>query len=180
MLPNLSLSTVYFFLKGERLIKILLFKTYLLKSSYLIWRRRWHPTPVLLPGKSHGWRSLVGCSPWGLEESDTTEQLHFHFSLSCIGEMATHSSVLAWRIPGTVESGGQVYGVVQSQTRLKWLSSSSIPLYMCTTFFFKYLFIWLHHVLVAAWELLVVSCGIQFPDQGSNLGPALGAWSLGH
>ena len=49
-------------------------------------RRQWHPTPVLLPGKSHGWRSLVGCSPWGRSESDTTEQLHFHFSLSCIGE----------------------------------------------------------------------------------------------
>ena len=46
----------------------------------------WHPTPVLLPGKSHGRRSLVGCSPWGHWESDTTEQLHFHFSLSCIGE----------------------------------------------------------------------------------------------
>ena len=41
---------------------------------------------VLLPGKSHGWRSLVGDSPWGRTESDTTEQLHFHFSLSCIGE----------------------------------------------------------------------------------------------
>ena len=50
------------------------------------WRRQWHPTPVLLPGKSHGWRSLVGCSPWGRQESGTTEQLHFHFSLSCIGE----------------------------------------------------------------------------------------------
>ena len=49
-------------------------------------RRQWHPTPVLLPGKSHGPRSLVGCSPRGREESDTTEQLHFHFSLSCIGE----------------------------------------------------------------------------------------------
>ena len=49
-------------------------------------RRQWHPTPVLLPRKSHGWRSLVGCSPWGCEESDTTEHLHFHFSLSCIGE----------------------------------------------------------------------------------------------
>ena len=36
-------------------------------------RKRWHPTPVLLPGKSHGWRSLVGCSPWGREELDTTE-----------------------------------------------------------------------------------------------------------
>ena len=49
-------------------------------------RRRWHPTPVLLPGKSQGQRSLVGCSPWGREESGTTERLHFHFSLSCIGE----------------------------------------------------------------------------------------------
>ena len=42
----------------------------------------WHPTPVLLPGKSHGWRSLVGCSPWGLKESDTTERLHLgHLSI---------------------------------------------------------------------------------------------------
>ena len=44
------------------------------------WRRKWQPTPVLLPGKSHGRRSLVGCSPWGLKESDMTEWLHF-FSL---------------------------------------------------------------------------------------------------
>ena len=49
-------------------------------------KRQWHPTPVLLPGKFHGQRCLVGCSPWGRQESDTTEQLHFHFSLSCIGE----------------------------------------------------------------------------------------------
>ena len=63
------------------------------------------PTPVLLPGKSHGWRSLVGCSPWGRTESDTTERLHFHFYALEKG-MATHSSVLAWRIPGTGESGG--------------------------------------------------------------------------
>ena len=119
------------------------------------WRRQWQPTPVLLPGDSHGWRSLVGCSPWGREESNTTERLHFHFSLSYIGEgngnplqcsclenprdgvawwaavygvaqsrtrlndftftfhvhalekeMATHSSVLAWRIPGVGEPGG--------------------------------------------------------------------------
>jgi len=49
-------------------------------------RRQWHPTPVLLPGKSHGRRSLVGSSPWGHEESDTTERLHFHFSLSGTGE----------------------------------------------------------------------------------------------
>ena len=51
------------------------------------WRRRqWQPTPVLLPGKSHGRRSLVGCTPWGHYESDTAERLNFHFSLSCIGE----------------------------------------------------------------------------------------------
>ena len=124
--------------------------------SMIFWgRRQWHPTPVLLPEKSHGRRSLVGCSPWGCWGSDTTEWLHFHFSLSCIGEgngnplhhsclenptdggawwaavhgvakswtrlsdftfsfhfhtlekeIATHSNVLAWRIPGTVEPGG--------------------------------------------------------------------------
>ena len=66
-------------------------------------RRQWHPTPVLLPGKSHGRRSLVGCSPWGREESDTTERLHFH---ALEKEMATHSSVLAWRIPGMGQPGG--------------------------------------------------------------------------
>ena len=49
----------------------------------------------------------MGCSPWGRKELDTTERLPFHFSLSCIEkEMATHFSVLAWRIPGTGEPGG--------------------------------------------------------------------------
>ena len=67
-------------------------------------RRQRHPTPVLLPGKSHARRSLVGCSPWGGEESDTTERLHFHFH-ALEKEMATHSTVLAWRIPGTGEPG---------------------------------------------------------------------------
>ena len=43
-----------------------------------IWK--WQPTPVLLPGKSHGLRSLIGYSPWGHKELDTTERLHFHFS----------------------------------------------------------------------------------------------------
>ena len=87
-------------------------------------RRQWHPTPVLLPGKSHGWRSLVGCSPWGYEESDTTEPLHFHFSLSCIGEDTLQNSCLE-----NPREGGawwaDVYGVTQSRTRLKQLSSSS-------------------------------------------------------
>ena len=109
------------------------------------WRRRqWHPIPVLLPGKSHGWRSLVGYSPQGRKESDTTERLHLHLHLqySCLEYpmnggawwaavqgvtksqtrlsdftftfhfhalekgMATHSSILAWRIPGMGEPGG--------------------------------------------------------------------------
>ena len=69
-----------------------------------LWRRQWQPTPVLLPGKFHGRRSLVGCSPWSGQELDATELLHFHFSLYALEkEMATHSSVLAWRIPGTRE-----------------------------------------------------------------------------
>ena len=71
------------------------------------WRRQWHPTPVLLPGKSHGRRSLEGCRPWGRWGSDTTERLHFHFSLSCIGEgNGNPSGVLAWRIQGMGEPGG--------------------------------------------------------------------------
>ena len=137
-------------------------------------RRQWHPTPVLLPGKSHGRRSLVDCSPWGLEGSDTTERLPFHISLSCIGEgngnplqcscLENPRDSRAWcRLWGRIESdmterlpfpfslsctgegngnplqcsclvnpgdGGAwwaatVYGVTQSRTRLKRLSSSS-------------------------------------------------------
>ena len=61
-------------------------RTELQACIFLSQRRQWRPTPVLLPGKSHGWRRLVGCGPWGHQELDTTEQLHFHFSLSHIGE----------------------------------------------------------------------------------------------
>ena len=90
-------------------------------------RRQWHPTPVLLPGKSHGWRSLVGCSPWGLEESDTTERLHFYFSLSCIGE--GNGNPLQCSCLENPGDGGAwwaaVCGVAQSRTRLKRLSSRS-------------------------------------------------------
>ena len=70
-------------------------------------RRQWHTTPVLLPGKYHGWRSLVGCSPWVASSrtwlNDFTFTFHFH---ALEKEMATHSSVLAWRIPGMGEPGG--------------------------------------------------------------------------
>ena len=68
-------------LEGEPVL-VLIFLT----ARQVLRRRQWHPTPVLLPGKSHGGRSLVGCGPWGHEESDMTERLDFHFSLSCIGE----------------------------------------------------------------------------------------------
>ena len=90
------------------------------------WRRRWHPTPVLLPGKPHGRRSLVGCSPWGHEESDITERLPFHFSLSCIGE--GNGNPLQCSCLENPRDGGAwwaaVCGVAQSRTRLKRLSSS--------------------------------------------------------
>ena len=70
-------------------------------------RRQWHPTPVLLPGKSHGWRSLVACSPWGAKSqtwlNDFTLTFHFH---ALEKEMATHCSILASTIPGTGEPGG--------------------------------------------------------------------------
>ena len=84
----------------------------------------------LLPGKSHGWRSLVGCSPWGCWELDMTQWLHFHFSLSCIGEgngnprqcscLENHRDGGAW--------WAAVYEVAQSWTRLKQLSSSILIL----------------------------------------------------
>ena len=85
-------------------------------------RKQWHPTPVLLPGKSHGRRSLVGCSPWGREESDMTERLHFHFSLLCIGEGNGNPHQCS-----CLENPRD--GVVQSRTRLKWLSSSMAEWY---------------------------------------------------
>ena len=74
-------------------------------SQFTYQRRQWQPTPVSLPGKSHGQRNLVGYSPWSHEELDMTERLHFHFH-ALEKEMATHSSILAWRIPGTEELGG--------------------------------------------------------------------------
>ena len=100
------------------------------KPQLTNWRRQWHPTPVLLPGKSHGRKSLVGCSPWGREESDTTERLHFHFSLSCIGE--GNGSPLQCSCLENPRDGGAwwaaICGVAQSRTWLKWLSSSSSSL----------------------------------------------------
>ena len=73
--------------------------------SRLLVAIQWQPTPVLFSGKSHGWRSLVGhrVTQSRTQLSDFTFTFHFH---ALEKEMATHSTVLAWRIPGTVEPGG--------------------------------------------------------------------------
>ena len=100
----------------------------LMESSIARRRRKWKSTPVLLPGNSHGRRGLVGCSPWGCEQSDTTEWLYFHFSLSCIGE--GNGNPLQRSCLENPKDGGAweaaVYRVAQSRTRLKQLSSSSM------------------------------------------------------
>ena len=91
------------------------------------WSRQWHPTLVLLPGKSHGWRSQVSYSPWGQEESEMTERLHFHFLLSCTGE--GNGNPLQYSRLENPRDGGvwwaAIYGVAQSRTWLKRLSSRS-------------------------------------------------------
>ena len=85
--------------------------------NYLLWQ----PSPVLWPRKSHGQRSLVGCSPWGHNELNMTERLHYHFSLSCIGE--GNGNPLQCSFLENPRDGrawwAAVYGVTQSQTRLK-------------------------------------------------------------
>ena len=95
--------------------------------TFMHWRRKWQPTPVFLPGESHGRRSLVGYSPRGHKESDTTERLHFHFSLSCIGERS--GNPFQCSCLENLRDGGAwwtaIYGVAQSRTLLKWRSSSS-------------------------------------------------------
>ena len=116
--------------KGRDLRKLVIKVLFLCKMngiqvlSYLMIKqelRQWHPTPVLLPGKSHGQRSLVGCSLWGHEELDTTERLDFHFSLSCIGE-GNGSSLQCSFLENPRDSGAwlaAIYGFAQSRTRLK-------------------------------------------------------------
>ena len=84
------------------------------------------PHSSTLAWKIHGWRSLLGCSPWGRKGSDTTERLHFHFSLSCTG--GGNGNPLQCSCLENPRDGGAwwafVYGVAQSRTRLKRLSSS--------------------------------------------------------
>ena len=121
----------------------------------IYWRRQWHPTPVLLPGKSHGRRSLVGCSPWGHYKSDTTEKLHFH---ALEKEMATYSSVLAWRIPGTGQPGGLLSMGSYSQTRQKRLSSSS---YLCIIYEYMCIYTAITYTYIHAYIIYIYSIFIS-------------------
>ena len=125
-LPILDISYKWNHITHDLWVGIWLLFTYVFEVHPCCRRQR-HPTPVLLPGKSHGWRSLVGCSPCGRWESGTTERLHFHFSLSCIGEGNVNplqcSCLENPRDRGT--RWAAVYGVAQSRTRLTRLSSSS-------------------------------------------------------
>ena len=115
MIYSLSMITVH--TKPSNIHGSLCFYT----SSHIEQRRRQHPTPVFLPGKSHGRSSLVGCSPWGRKESDTTERLHLHFSLSCIGE--GNGNPLQCSCLENPRDGGAwwaaIYGAARSWTRLK-------------------------------------------------------------
>ena len=114
---------------GTQIIEKLKFVGSLIWSKLIIflWRRRWQPTSVPLSGKSHGRRSLGGCSAWGRKESDMTEQLHFHFPPSCIGE-GNGNPLQCSCLENPGDRGAwwaAVYGVTESQTRLKRLSSSN-------------------------------------------------------
>ena len=107
-------------------------------------RRQWHPTPLLLPRKSHGRRSLVGCGPWGCEESDATEWLHFHFSLSCMHWRRKWQPTPVFLSGESQERGAwwaAIYGVSQSWTCLKRLggSSSSVCMSVLLSRFFPLL-----------------------------------------
>ena len=98
---------------------------------YVVSEKAMAPHSSTLPGKSHGRRSLVGCSPWGREELYTTARLHFHFSLSWVGE--GNGNPLQCSCLENPRDGGAwwaaIYGVAQSQTWLKQLSSSIYVVY---------------------------------------------------
>ena len=136
-------------------------------------RRQWQLTPVLLllPGESHGWRSVVGSSPWGNEELDTTERLHFHFSLLCIGE--GNGNPLQHSCLENPRDGGAwwaaVYGLTQSRTRLKWLSSSSSIDYIWAVEFMA--FIGWDGILWVVWVKEAPDTNINWEDRTNQQVP---------
>ena len=128
---------IYFFMKCDASRGNWHKSTHVLTSSITFHfidsrRRKWQPTPVLLPGKSHGQRSLVDCSSMGSLRVGHDWVTSLYFSLSCIGE--GNGNPLQCSCRENPRTGGAwwaaVYGVAQSWTRLKWLSSSSSSVYM--------------------------------------------------
>ena len=123
-----------------------------LDSAVYTQRRQWHPTPVLLPRKSHGRRSLVGCCSWGRSSrtrlSDFTFTFHFH---ALEKEMATHSSVLAWRIPGTEEPGG-LPSMGSHRVRHDW---SDLAAAACESAFQAVIQVLLLHRMSRIWDLVM-------------------------
>ena len=103
------------------------------KHTETTWRRKWQPAPVFLPGKSHGWRSLVGYCPWGRKESDTTERLHYlsMFPGSSAGKESACNTGGPGSIPGTGRSAGEEIGYPLQYSGLEnFMSSPQIPLNM--------------------------------------------------
>ena len=95
-----------------------------------IWRRQWQPTPVLLPGKSHRQGSLVSCSLWGRRvRHGWVTSLHSLHTLSLEKEMATHFSILAWRISWTEEPGGP-WSTGSQRVRHDWNDWAHIYIYI--------------------------------------------------
>ena len=179
---DFSVLILYFITLFNSLISYSNFLTASLEgfSTYSIQRRQWQPTPVLLPGKSHGRRSLVGCSLWGREELDTTEWIHFHFSLSCIGE-GNSNPLQCSCLENPRDSGAwwaATYGVAQSRTWLKRLSSSnSIYSIMSSAnwefyFFLNLLFLFLLWFLCLGlpelYWIIVAGMGTLVPDLRGN------------
>ena len=122
----------------------------------ILQRRQWHPTPVLLPGKSHGRRSLVGCSPGGHEELDMTERLYFHFSLLCIGE--GNGNPLQCSCLENPRGG-----VAQCRTQLEWLSSSILALQISSLVLFFYIScIWVNIWYLFFWLTSLSTTGSSF------------------
>ena len=119
---------------------------------------------LLLPGKSLGWRGLAGCIPWGCEELDTTERLHFHFSLSCIGE--GNGNPLQCSYLENPRDGGAwwaaVYGVTQSRTWLKRLSSIS---FCCAAKWISYTSTYIHSYLDSFPMQVITEYWIEFPSR---------------
>ena len=132
--------------------------TYMGKESKEEWIYIWQPTPVLLPGKSHGGRSLEGCSPWGRWGWDMTERLHFHFSLSCIGE--GNGNPLQCSCLENPRDGGAwwatIYGFTQSRTQLSTFSSIYIYIYIYTHIYIQFIHFAVHLKLTqhCKWTIL--------------------------